>query len=84
MCQLNHVWILPNNTTYGGGPLTKSRSTGQGISACRLKVTTDRAVEYRHSIGCFLDEDDNVIPKPESVLIYVLGCVQMQVSSQEM
>ncbi|KAL8438805.1 hypothetical protein Efla_003842 [Eimeria flavescens] len=84
MCSLNHVWILPNNTTYGGGPLTKSRSSAGGgpggpPSSNRLKVTTDRAAEYRHSICCYLDEDERIIPRPESVLIYVLGCVQMQV-----
>ncbi|OEH78365.1 hypothetical protein cyc_04838 [Cyclospora cayetanensis] len=82
MSSLNHVWILPNNTTYGGGPLTKCRSSG-GVGGSstgnRLKVTTDRAAEYRHSISCFLDEEERVIPRPESVLIYVLGCVQMQV-----
>ncbi|KAL8444015.1 hypothetical protein Emed_006428 [Eimeria media] len=83
MCALNHVWILPNNTTYGGGPLTKSRSSAGGgpggaPSSNRLKVTTDRAAEYRHSICCYLDEEERIIPRPESVLIYVLGCVQMQ------
>ncbi|KAL8435255.1 hypothetical protein ACSSS7_002601 [Eimeria intestinalis] len=86
MCALNHVWILPNNTTYGGGPLTKSRSSGGAgpggaASSNRLKVTTDRAAEYRHSICCYLDEEERIIPRPESVLIYVLGCVQMQILS---
>ena len=42
-------------------------------------MTTDRAAEYRHSICCYLDEAERVLPRPESVLIYVLGCVQMQV-----
>lgn len=71
----NHVWVLPSNNTYGGGPLTKSRACG----ASRIKVTTDRAVEYRHSITVSLDQHSRVVPTPDSVLLYVLGCVQLHV-----
>ncbi|PFH33048.1 hypothetical protein BESB_082470 [Besnoitia besnoiti] len=71
----NHVWVLPSNNTYGGGPLTKSRAS----RVARVKVTTDRAVEYRHSITVSLDSSSRVVATPESVLLYVLGCVQLHV-----
>ncbi|KEP61614.1 UNVERIFIED_CONTAM: hypothetical protein HHA_239670 [Hammondia hammondi] len=71
----NHVWVLPSNNTYGGGPLTKTRASG----ASRIKVTTDRAVEFRHSITVSLNSRSQVVATPESVLLYVLGCVQLHV-----
>ncbi|EPR60454.1 hypothetical protein TGDOM2_239670 [Toxoplasma gondii GAB2-2007-GAL-DOM2] len=71
----NHVWVLPSNNTYGGGPLTKTRASG----ASRIKVTTDRGVEFRHSITVSLNSRSQVVATPESVLLYVLGCVQLHV-----